>query len=198
MVALKPVSPRKWRVWTLARLAKSLGYASASDYSFRRLSRLWLARGLLEVQQGGYRGDSMHHPKLAKFDVSLLERRGRVWANSPIESSEGASDGDIQHRKVHGRVLDGAYATMDPGEGGALQEQARVQRFSKTAPRWMIQTGVPGWEELPRDMPLAEMRREARRRIEAYDRTERVNSRLGPKAGHDGAGLLPGLHDGED
>jgi hypothetical protein len=67
------------RVFTTSTFARRLGFKNASEKRFRQLIKLAVKKGLLRIEQGGFKGDSMHHPKLVvlmkSFDeVKFIER----------------------------------------------------------------------------------------------------------------------------
>ena len=58
-------------ILTLTNFAKKLGYASVSDSEFQDRLRLWKSNGVVKVQQSGYRGHSLAHPKIAILSEDL-------------------------------------------------------------------------------------------------------------------------------
>lgn len=56
---------------TVQTFAKQLGFESAADRKYREIMKLAKAKGLLKIVQGGFMGDSMHHPKLVVLSKSF-------------------------------------------------------------------------------------------------------------------------------
>jgi hypothetical protein len=67
------------KVFTQTRFAKEMGFPSAGDKMFHRFLKKAIKRGIVKVQQSGFRADSMHHPKLViqlkDFNPELLINR---------------------------------------------------------------------------------------------------------------------------
>lgn len=59
------------KVVSVTKFAKQLGFKSAKERKFRQIIELAKQRDLLKIVQGGYLGDSMHHPKLVELRASL-------------------------------------------------------------------------------------------------------------------------------
>jgi hypothetical protein len=55
---------KKGKTMCLSRFAKLLNYPRASNREFKRILQFLEKEGLIVVQQGGFVGDSMHHPKI--------------------------------------------------------------------------------------------------------------------------------------
>jgi hypothetical protein len=67
------------RVFTTSTFARRLGFKNAGEKRFRQIIKLAVKKGLLRIEQGGFKADSMHHPKLVvlmrSFDeVKFIER----------------------------------------------------------------------------------------------------------------------------
>jgi hypothetical protein len=55
---------KRGAVFHLCRFAKLLGYSRASNHEFRQIIRYFEKLGFVAVQQSGFMGHSMYHPKL--------------------------------------------------------------------------------------------------------------------------------------
>lgn len=55
---------RNQRRFVKNTLARQLGFKNAKDRRFSKLLRMAEKRGLIKIKQGGFIGDSMHHPKI--------------------------------------------------------------------------------------------------------------------------------------
>lgn len=64
------------RILTLQVFAKKLGYDSAADKEFREHLKLLQRSGVVKIQQSGFRGHSLAHPKnvIMTKDISDLLR----------------------------------------------------------------------------------------------------------------------------
>ena len=67
------------RVFTTSTFARRLGFRNANDSKFRQLLKLAERKGLIKIQQSGFRSDSMHHPKIVVLmkpfeEVKFVER----------------------------------------------------------------------------------------------------------------------------
>jgi len=61
---VKPLTLKPGKVFELSRFSKFLNYKTAGSREFRKVLNLMLGNGLVEIQQSGFLGDNIHHPKL--------------------------------------------------------------------------------------------------------------------------------------
>jgi hypothetical protein len=62
------------RILTLPKFVKELGFTRANKKDFREHFDYLLKIGAIELQQGGFLGDSIHHPKLVVIrDIMVLQ-----------------------------------------------------------------------------------------------------------------------------
>jgi hypothetical protein len=61
---VKPAILKEGKTVQLSKFAKLLNYKTAGSREFRKVLGLMVENGLVKIQQGGFLGDSMHHPKL--------------------------------------------------------------------------------------------------------------------------------------
>ncbi len=73
------------KVTRLGRFARLLGYRDANSSEFKRKCKIWQGTGLLEIQQAGYLGDNLHHPKLAVYDTKVLEQHSGLPIPKRVE-----------------------------------------------------------------------------------------------------------------
>jgi hypothetical protein len=70
-----------------------LGFSSPSDRNFRALLKLALQKNLVKIIQGGFLGDSMHHPKLVillkPFEEIVFIKRAVFPSYNIPDSVEG-------------------------------------------------------------------------------------------------------------
>ena len=67
------------RIFTTSTFARRLGFRDARDKKFRQLLKLAEKKGLIKIQQSGFKADSMHHPKIVVLmkpfeEVKFVER----------------------------------------------------------------------------------------------------------------------------
>jgi len=67
------------RIFTTSSFARRLGFSDARDKKFRRLLKLAEKRGLIKIQQSGFRSDSVHHSRIVVLmrpfeEVKFVER----------------------------------------------------------------------------------------------------------------------------
>jgi hypothetical protein len=95
------------RVFTTSTFARRLGFKNAGEKRFRQLIKLAVKKGLLRIEQGGFKADSMHHPKLVvlmrSFDeVKFIERA--VFPSYTL-TTEVAGYRLVKHRTGRRRLL---------------------------------------------------------------------------------------------
>lgn len=69
---LTTLSSKNYSTTTLTRLAKDSGFRNAADPRFKNCLRKLEKDQVIEVQQSGFKGDSMHHPKIVVLKADLL------------------------------------------------------------------------------------------------------------------------------
>lgn len=83
---------------SLSSFAKLLGFKRISNTRFKRLIQKWEKEGRVKIEQSGYKGDSMHHPKVVTTTEALQvylgeARKGREakqidWSAAEMVLSE--------------------------------------------------------------------------------------------------------------
>ena len=76
------------RVFTTSTFARRLGFRNANDSKFRQLLKLAERKGLIKIQQSGFRSDSIHHPKLVVVENLKLFQNYFNILKQPDKKSE--------------------------------------------------------------------------------------------------------------
>ena len=89
---------------TLSQFAKQIGFNRASDKRFKELLRSWQVQGHIRIYQGGYAGDSMHHPKKVQISKTLSSYQESAKTYSRTKTEKLLNEFGFQTRraeKVH-------------------------------------------------------------------------------------------------
>jgi hypothetical protein len=75
---------------TLPKFVKRLGYESAQNREFNVIRRMLEKQGIIEIQQSGYAGHSLAHPKLVVIrQTAEFENFERINANLRVNFNLG-------------------------------------------------------------------------------------------------------------
>ena len=118
---------KKGQVITLRRFAKLLGYLKSSDREFKRILKILTSRQCVQIQQSGFRADSLHHPKLIVIlQPFTIERFKRI-----ILQRTNFQIGDFMvHRTTKKRKCEDCHKSINLGQRyGVKLKIARPERY---------------------------------------------------------------------
>lgn len=126
------------RAFQLAKFAKLLNYPRASNREFRRVLNVLEKQELVILQQGGYRGDSMHHSKIVTVLKPVeLDIYKRVVEFSRVNFIMGKY---TVHRTTHKRKCRICKHAIPRGDRYGIKIQ--LKRIEGTKPRVFAQETV--------------------------------------------------------
>ncbi|MBS7633779.1 hypothetical protein KEJ15_09265 [Candidatus Bathyarchaeota archaeon] len=125
---MKPITLKEGKVLQLSKFAKLLNYKTAGSREFRKVLDLMLQNGLVEIQQGGFLGDNMHHPKLLVIRKPLeIDHFRRV-----VLSQKNYSLGDFTvHVTGKERLCSKCHLKIRIGERYGVKVKLRRRRWTR-------------------------------------------------------------------
>lgn len=142
---LKTLSSSHYSVTTLSRLAKQAGFKTAADTEFKKCLERLKRDGVIDIQQSGFKGDSMHHNKIVVLSASLMvidEEKAsaqQIQEPIPILSFSSAKEkqpitNEFSHHRIPQRTLLTRFFQLIRLEHFSKAEE-KLERLKKKMPR---------------------------------------------------------------
>lgn len=127
---MKPTILKEGKTVQLSKFAKLLNYKTSGSREFRKVLGLMIENGLVEIQQGGFLGDSMHHPKLIVIRKPLeIDHFRRVVL---LQRNYRLGDFSV-HVTGKERVCAGCHEKIRTGERYGVKVLLRRRRWARGA-----------------------------------------------------------------